>query len=74
MGHVKDLEGLEDFAGRNEMDMVLADLSVLAILERMIVSIGASQFSMHPLQNRSTDYSLSITTITYYLRLSALCK
>ena len=72
MGHVKDLEGLEEFAGGNEMDMVFAEVSgsvSLVFLERMFVSIGASQFSMHPLKNRSTDYSLSITTITYYLRL-----
>ena len=27
MGYVKDLEGLEDFAGRNEMDMVFAEVS-----------------------------------------------
>ena len=27
MGHVKDLEGLEEFAGGNEMDIVLAEVS-----------------------------------------------
>ena len=27
MGHVKDLEGLEVFAGRNEMDMVFVEVS-----------------------------------------------
>ena len=27
MGHVKDLESLEDFAGRNEIDMVFAEVT-----------------------------------------------